>query len=415
MAPRLAALALALVLAGCASDEPGPMAAEPIGVQLVRARPELQEQKFLVKLDFESPGDVVFVASESKPRIDSKLAHTGSSSLALPAGTKSLTVKLPLMMSRSTLGKDWTLAGAFVYSKQPVTATVRYEVNGQSLAERTLALEEGKWTEAVVDLTQAPQSADGVAVGNLVFSFSQPLASTLWLDDVLLIDNHEVLVGGEQSPPGTWTISRRGFHIDVEQLEQPSRFHLTMNLIGASEEGWKCQEANAFRARFVSRDDQRTLTVYSDGRSYENGQYKPLCDQGAASAALAEEHASPAEVEVAEEFGRVDRTTSGDANNDGYNERLGAYQLVASGPRFEVTIKPRTAGLVKPVLEIAQLPPGELLVTIEGQLIDHAVRTKKGHVLIELPVKIERPTTVNVRVARREERMQKTEDRRQKE
>jgi hypothetical protein len=93
----------------------------------------------------------------------------------------------------------------------------------------------------------------------------------------------------------------------------------------------------------------------------------------------------------------LNRSTPGDANNDGYNEARGAYQVIASGPRVELTITPRTSALARPVLEIAGLPPGNVLVNMEGQLIAGAVRLSSGDLLLELPAKIERPTIVNVR------------------
>jgi len=71
---------------------------------------------------------------------------------------------------------------------------------------------------------------------------------------------------------------------------------------------------------------------------------------------------------------------------------------VAAGPRLEFTISPRTPVLSRPVIEIANLPPGDVRVTMEGRLIDGARRLGNGNLLIELPARIERSTLVNVRV-----------------
>jgi hypothetical protein len=98
-------------------------------------------------------------------------------------------------------------------------------------------------------------------------------------------------------------------------------------------------------------------------------------------------------------MGRVNRSTPGDSDNDGYNEARGAYQVIATGPRVELTITPRTSVLARPVLEIAGLPPGNVLVNMEGQLVGGATRLSgSGDLLIELPARLERPTQVNVRV-----------------
>ena len=114
--------------------------------------------------------------------------------------------------------------------------------------------------------------------------------------------------------------------------------------------------------------------------------------------AIAASHASPAEVKVPSQFGRVDRNTPGDEDNDGYNEARGSYELLAAASRFEVTIAPRTALLARPVLEIANLPAGSVLATIEGQLIPNPHRLPSGNVLIELPARLERAAIVSVRV-----------------
>jgi hypothetical protein len=94
----------------------------------------------------------------------------------------------------------------------------------------------------------------------------------------------------------------------------------------------------------------------------------------------------------------VNRNSDGDANNDGYNETLGAYQVIAKGPRMEMTLAPASAELVRPLIEISDLPAGKPLVTLEGRLIESLTRLKNGNVLIEVPARIERPTTLNVRI-----------------
>jgi hypothetical protein len=116
--------------------------------------------------------------------------------------------------------------------------------------------------------------------------------------------------------------------------------------------------------------------------------------------AQARQHAAPAEVTIAaESMGRVNRSTAGDADNDGYNESRGAYQIVARGERIEMTLTPRAAApLSRPVLEIAGLPPGAIRVTMEGRLVAGASRLPNGDVLIELPGEIVRPVLVNIRV-----------------
>ena len=98
-------------------------------------------------------------------------------------------------------------------------------------------------------------------------------------------------------------------------------------------------------------------------------------------------------------MGRVNRSSAGDADNDGYNESRGAYEIVAASGRIELTITPRAGMLLsRPVLEIAGLPAGAVRVTMEGRLVPGAVRLSGGEVLVELPGVIEQATSVNVRV-----------------
>ena len=52
----------------------------------------------------------------------------------------------------------------------------------------------------------------------------------------------------------------------------------------------------------------------------------------------------------------------------------------------------------RPVLEITNLPLGDLRVTVEGRLIESTTRLSNGTVLIDLPLTIERATTINVLV-----------------
>jgi hypothetical protein len=107
---------------------------------------------------------------------------------------------------------------------------------------------------------------------------------------------------------------------------------------------------------------------------------------------------SPGRIEIAEEFGRVDRNTAGDRNNDGFNEARGAYQINATGARLELTLAPADAALVYPVLEVRGMPAGDAVVTVEGRIIDQVVRLDDGTVLIEIPARLDRPSGVGVKV-----------------
>ena len=140
-----------------------------------------------------------------------------------------------------------------------------------------------------------------------------------------------------------------------------------------------------------------SMTIYPDGRMYWGGQFRVAWRDLRDAREQALQHATPAEIGIPDSMGRVNRSTPGDGDNDGYNEARGAYQIVASGSRIELALSPRTAVLSRPVLEIAGLPAGTVRVTMEGRLVPGALRLPSGDVLIELPGPIARPTLINVR------------------
>jgi hypothetical protein len=374
---------------------PPPLATEPIGQQMSRAEPRLVGLPFRVLLDFERPTDMVFVTPQSAAaqRV-SDHAHTGSSSMLCAPGA-AFDVKLSSLLAGSAFPANWTLAGAYFSAgtAKSVTVTVSYRDAGasQPQLQRTVRLNGAQgWTPVFLDLTSRAGHADS-QTGVLGFHVDGDQA--IYCDDVTLINNARTLdAPDERAGPSGWTIRQGGYTIDVER---PGRFRVTLKTPEAAEDGWNVEEADDLRARFVSASG-KTWTIYSDGRQYQDGKYSALIDLGEASGLFAGQHAAPAEVLVPEEYGRIDRDTPGDQNNDAYNERRGSYQLVAKGPRFEVTLKPATRLLVRPVLEISGLPPGNALITVEGQLVEKSIRLPNGNLLVEIPLALERATTVNL-------------------
>jgi hypothetical protein len=389
-----------LLIAGCASKPtPPPIQGEPIGLQMLRVEPVLKQQRFNVLLDFENGRDVVFITSagDRKPKVQDERAHTGRSSLLIAKGSDEITVKLPLLVAGRVFPDDWALVGAYFYAESAGTLEISYRVGDQKLLDNSTTLTAGNWTPVFLDLSKLsdPNRTPVASVGTLVFKFEQPTADAVWMDDVVLIDNAKSLVGDVADSAGPWTIRRKGFRI---YGDQPGRFNFVLSTPEASTDGWTIEETNEMRARFNSIGQVKSLTVYSDGRAYWDGIYKPMSGKDSVHAHYAQQHESPAELAVPETVGRVDRNSPGDANNDGYNECSGAYVFIATGPRFEARLSPRTPALVRPWLEITGLPEGKVLVTMEGQLVDRMIRLDDGTLLVELPARIERPTTVQFRV-----------------
>jgi hypothetical protein len=394
---------------------------EPIGSQLLRVVPPLKNQRFSALLDFENDPDRVFIAAKPPAQLVYERAHTGHRSLRIGPGTERVAVKLSSLLGGRPFPGDWTLLGAFLYAEQPIDVMLTVENAGFAVPQRKVTLAARTWTAALVDLS-AGASAPGrqidpeaSATPNALLVLSLPTGGpAVWCDDVMLVDNRQTLVSAgatpsspqsEQTPdapttapaasfPSPWSLERRGLSYVGAA---PGKFNFSLLTDDVSRSGWKIEEANELRARFSSAGGKtRELTVYCDGRSYWDAQYRALSVE-ARNSIFSEEHGAPAEVVVSEELGRVNRDTSGDANNDGYNERRAAYQLVANGPRLELKLTPHTRALLRPVLEITGLSPGKVLVTMEGRLIDRTVRLEDGTLLVEIPMIIERPTTINIR------------------
>jgi hypothetical protein len=379
-------------------------------------------------------------------------SHTGKRSLLIPAGSQRIAVKLSSVLSGRQFPGEWTLVGAFLYCDQPIEITIGLEGGTANISPRRVQLTGESWSIALADLTNLVRSDTANISDNTKLLITLPRnAPPVWCDDVLLINNARAIVSAPTSSPSAataaiaatatadiseeytatrvgnsppvvtptpltndtssgvrsnaplaadpgpgWSIQERGLSYIGER---PGKFNFKLLTADASRSGWKIEEANPIRARFTSTGSTKNLTVYSDGRSYKDGVFEPVSAQVRDDPGCTEPNTSPPAIEVNPELGRVNRNTAGDANNDGYNETRGAHQLVASGARMEMTIIPHTSFATRPVFEIAGLPEGNVLVTIEGRLVEQpGVRLPDGSLLIELPVRIDRPTSVNLRL-----------------
>jgi hypothetical protein len=389
-------LLIALMAGGCARHSPAPPADGPTAVermptlQVARVDPALRDQRYSVLLNFELPDDDAFVAAGAPVAIDTARAMTGKASLKIRP-SEPVTLKLGSLLVGRDFPADWTLLGGSLYTETPADATITLTLEDGTTLTRTQPVEPNRWSAAWIDITSLPSGSARPATLTFAFTGKSPV----WLDDVLVTDNTAWLVGASTDDE-PWSVRRRGYAIYVES---PNRFRMTLDTRAGKPNGWTLEEVGPARVRLSSPGETKHLTVYSDGRSYWDGEWRPLSPQ--ARSEPGDQHRSPAAISVPESMGRVNRQTPGDLNNDAYNERVGAYQLTASGARLDVTISPRSTALVRPVLEIAGLPQwGKPLVTIEGRLVDAdaSVRTPDGRLLVTLPFRIDRTTTVNIRV-----------------
>jgi hypothetical protein len=379
-----------LLLIGCQSSTV-PVSTESdapiIGQQLKLVDPALRSQRFSVLLGFESDVDVVFVSGQSS--LVATSAHTGKGALRVSPGATAA-VKLSSLMSGREFPGDWTLVGGYLTSDRDVTATVTLVCSGKTVLSREVRVSNGSWTPAFLDLTRL---AGGASCEDARLTFHS--SGALLCDDVSLIENTTWLVGGRDDRDAPWTIVQRGFSI---RGENPGSFAFVIETVESKPTGWQVREVCDLRAVFDSPGSPGVMSIYNDGRRYTGGTFDPISNRVRQEPQFAASHESPAELVVSESMGRLVRNSSGDANNDGYNETLGAYQLAAAGARFDVQVIPRNRPAFRPVLEIAGLPAGKALVTVDGRLVESTCRTASGNLLIDIPLRIDRPVTVNVRV-----------------
>jgi hypothetical protein len=394
------ASALALGAGGCASDSSASGAAPtgPVPVPLSHVEPDLKDQRIDDLLDFESPNDQVFVTAEGGLAwITTERAHSGVNSYELAPGATVLRVKLSSLMEGRAFPGDWTMIGAYFYSAHDFTVSASCDAV-EGIQSRKVRVPGGQWTPVLLQLPEGvPQATtESSAAGSLVFRFSNATGAIL-CDDVMLADNLRVYY----QPPDTttqpvgshWTVERRGLQLEVTS---PGYFGMLMPTLQAQPDGWSVIEAGALRARFESVGPTKQLTVYEDGRAYWDGEYRPV---GAAkhdsTADLS--HAQLATVSLPEEQGHVDKNSAGDTDNSGYNRVTGSYRIVATGSALEITIKPNGSAVQSPVLEISHYESPTALVTVAGKVISRVDRLSDGTVLIDLPLRIERPTVVEIR------------------
>jgi hypothetical protein len=396
-------LALGVLLsAGCAHDDapdaPPARVDEPIGVQMMRVQPVLRTQKFRDLLSFEAPDDLVFVTGAAPKSIisDSTRAHAGKSSARVSGGI--LTVKLSSLITDGSFPGKWTLAGAYVYAPQGGEMTISCQLAGALVAQRKVTLAPAKWTPVMVDVALLGDMRNLVGGGSAsAIVFTYDATQQFWCDDVSLMDNSQTFFGDESAEPslsGPWLIRRRGLNY---LGTSPGRFDFKLPTAEQNEAGWTLEEVNALRARFSSAGPQKSVTIYSDGRAYFDGEYRPLSAEMAEPPYM-DQRGAPGGIEIAEEFGRVNRNTPGDANNDGFNETRGAYQVQASGPRVELTLAPQSVPVMRPVLEISGVPAGAVVASIEGRVVEGVVRLDDGTLLIDIPARINRPTSISVKL-----------------
>jgi hypothetical protein len=387
---------LTIAMLGCTPQrpEPPPMRtnAEPVGLQMVRTEAQLKKYPFRILQQFEQPVDLAFVQVDGpKVELSPLRAHTGQSSAVLEKGTQTATIKLPSLLSGVKWPGQWTFVGAYFFAEKPQRMRAVYEIDGRAILNYSVQIPANQWTPLLLDVSTI-EGPNAAKVGLLRIAFADGLNQPVWCDDVLLMNNANDLI--EPKKNVAWSVQERGFKYIIHTANST----ITLKTPEAAERGWIMAESNEIRARFHSTGPEKSRVIYSDGRQYIDGILKPIGIKPSVVIDIQAHHDYPAKVEIAEEFGHLNRNSPGDQNNDGYDESTGAYQITATGPRVEFTLSPRSGLLVRPVVEIAGLPGGAVTATMDGRWVEKIVRLENGNVLIELPGESAFPVTVNVKV-----------------
>lgn len=384
-----------MFLTGCPSRDsqlpartPG---VQPLVFQLQQQDDSLQNQRIRTLLDFEHEGDFVFAQSEA-PLGSSATAHTGSTSIRLAGPT--VTFKVYSVLFSTTLPGDWTLLGAYVQPQIDSPVRVELLAGERVIAESRNTAQAGRWSFAGIDISQHGAAIESASekrfMLRITFEASSGLAGAL-VDNVVLLDNSRTLLDTRNDGPTGWLIARRGY---TTTIDAPARFKIDVRAAAASDSGWVLSEYNSSRVILNSAGSVKTWVLYSDGRYIEDGR---MSVKGADGSELVASHKSPARLKPDEATAQLRVHTPGDADNDGYNEILGAYQLAARAPRMQFSVVPEGTACVAPMFEIIDLPPGNISAMVEGRLIETAERLSDGRVLLKLPLNIERPMNVTVR------------------
>jgi hypothetical protein len=390
----LVGLSILALLIGCeaAPTPPTTLDPPPIGVELMRAVPELRVLRFSTLLDFESDVDAVFVvAPGGGARLVEAPAHTGRRVLQLTGASPVVELKLSSLLTGRVFPGKWALVGVYVRSDAPSDVRIELLDGERPLTSSTVRPVPATWTAAMLDLSNVPAEPSTRPTSEYRLRLSWRGAGPLLVDDVMLVDNTQQLLDGGA---GGMSVRKRGMKI---VCEHPGRFAVSLDMLEGNPAGWTVEEVSPVRARFAGGGKTRSLVIYDNGLSYWDGTPRSLFGMLRLEDGWQRQHEAPARLVIGQTPGRVLRTTTGDADNDGYNELTGAYQVEAEGPRLELTIEPREQ-VISPVLEIVGLPPGKLVVTVEGRLVESHARLPDGRALIIIPLKLQRPASVLVRV-----------------
>jgi hypothetical protein len=381
-----AALGL-LCVSGCVSTESRetPPAAPVALPKINRDSVGIADLKFSRLIGFENDRELVFLTSAAGNRIDAQSPGFGRASLRVE--TKSVTVRAGAMLRGRMMPGGWNLIGLQIRSAEAQQVVITLRSGTSELEKRTVNVSANEWQWLWTPAEKiSPANQENLQL--VVNTTSSPV----WIDSVSLGENLRNF--GETAGERSLFLELRGLNWSINT---PSRFKLQLPTSQFGPDGLRRESSNAWRA-VLRRADESKVYIESRGRMYDRGRLTVL-DPSQDAAALQSSHANPGTLEILDESARVDRTSAGDRNNDGYNELEGLYRVATQGPRVQLALTPDAGKpIVGPMLRFDNMPAGEVQVYVEGKLIDASYRQPDTSVLVELPMTLQRRTTVEVRV-----------------
>jgi hypothetical protein len=375
----MAMLWLSVALIGCASTPsasrfPGP----PAGLR----RAELIDVPYTRLIDFEIVSDLTFIDSPGSQIVD---ATGGTGSRVLDPGSSATTIRLSSLLLGRAFPDRWNLLGVYV-SPGASSSSLRLTLVSRSgtLAERMVQVPGGSWSIIWIDIAEIdPQAASEL---RLVIDFGASAGDTL-IDDVVLADNlvresaGEGRVSMEAVRSGLrWRVTGEGSSVTLPTHHDDAR------------QGYRLVTLTPMRATFRDGQGQEAL-VDRRGRVIVQSHMQ-------ADALTNAQHTMPGRIVPLEESATTVRNSPGDQAGDGYDEAQGVYRLRARREIVRFNLQARGAPLAWPMIEIDDLPPGEVRATADGVLVHAVERLADGRVLIELPVVVQDSAGVEVKVVR---------------
>ena len=373
-----ALLTALLALVGCTSS---PSASDRNTPRVELRRAEHIDVPFTRLIDFEIESDLAFI-DDPGSRIISSPGGTGRRVLS-PAGA-STTIRLSsLLLGRPFPGR-WNLLGVYVTPGE-VSSRVRLTLisPSRSVSERVVSVPGKVWSIVWMDIAEV--DPDAVSSLKLVIHFPDSPRRVL-IDDIVLADN--LFRDSAGAGPVSLDVLRSGLKWSVTG-EGAGATLPTHHADGAR--GYRLESLSPLRATFRDGLGVEAL-VDRRGRVIMGGVM-----QGEQEAIA--HHATPGRVIPVEETAWALRNSVGDSDGDGYDESQGVYRLRARREVVRFSLEARGVPLAWPVIEIDDLPAGEVRATADGVLVQAVERLADGRVRIELPLIVRESAGIEVRVA----------------